>query len=131
MPDVDHVVLEWQHIQPGNKVWLHPRVALEVAIVEPERTLVLARDWSFHLRPLDDGRRTRLIVRNRGYFENPDPKTSEAVPFDLGPIGNLVYWRMFFDPGHFVMERLMLLGIKERAEELALDREAARLIGVA
>ena len=104
---------------------------LEVVTVEPERTLVLARDWSFHLRPLDDGQRTRLIVRNRGYFENPNPKTGEAVPFDLGPIGNLVYWRGLFEPGHFIMERRMLLGIKERAEQLSWDRDAARIIGVA
>jgi hypothetical protein len=131
MPDVDHVVPEWQDIKIGDKVWLHPRVALEVRTVEPERTLVLARDWSFHLRPLDDGRRTRLIVRNRGYFENPNPKTGEAVPFDLDPLGNLLYWRMFFEPGHFIMERKMMLGIKKRAEQLALDRDAARLIGVA
>jgi hypothetical protein len=131
MPDVDHIVPEWQDIKPGDKVWLHPKVALEVAIVEPGRTLVLRRDWSFHLRQLDDGRRTRLIVRNRGYFENPNPKTGEAIPFDLGPIGNLLYWRVFFEPGHFIMERRLLLGIKERAEQLALDREAAQLIGVA
>jgi uncharacterized protein YndB with AHSA1/START domain len=131
MPGVDHVVAEWQDIKPGHKVWLHPKVALEVLIVEPGRTLVLSRDWSFHLRPLDDGRRTRLIVRNRGYFENPNPKTGEAAPFDLGPLGNLLYWRMFFEPGHFIMERKMMLGIKKRAEDLAEEREAARLIGVA
>ncbi len=131
MPDVDHVVAEWQHIQPGDRVWLHPRVSLEVVEVEPERKLVLARDWSFNLRPLDGGRRTRLIVRNRGYFENPSPSGGAAVPFDLGPVGNLLYWRLFFEPGHFIMERRMLLGIKRRAEELALEREAARMIGVA
>jgi hypothetical protein len=131
MPNVRSVRPDWQHLAPGDKVWLHPKVALEVRIVEPQRTLVLSRDWSFHLRPLDNGERTRLIVRNRGYFENPDPRTGEPVRFDLGPIGNLIYWRGIFEPAHFIMERKMLLNIKRLAEERAVDMEAARIVGVA
>jgi len=131
MPDVREVRHDWQDVKVGDKVYLHPKVALEVRIVEPQRTLVLSRDWSFHLRPLDDGKRTRLVVRNRGYFENPDPKTGETVPFDLGPIGNAIYWRGIFEPAHFIMERKMLLGIKQLAEELAEERDAAMWVGVA
>jgi hypothetical protein len=130
MPDIREVVRGWD-IKVGDKVYLHPKVSLEVRIVEPGRTLVLSRDWSFHLRPLDGGNRTRLIVRNRGYFENPTLDGGEPIPFDLGLVGNLLYWRAFFEPGHFIMERRMMLGIKERAENLAAQRDAAMWVGVA
>jgi hypothetical protein len=131
MPDVREVVHEWQDLEVGDKVYLHPRVALEVKVVEPARTLVLSRDWSFHLRPLDGGKRTRLIVRNWGYFENPSLTGGEPVKFDLGPIGNALYWRAFFEPAHFIMERRMMLGIKALAEERAQERDAAMWVGVA
>jgi hypothetical protein len=29
---------------------------------------------------------------------------------------NFIYFRLIFEPAHFIMERKMLLGIKERAE---------------
>ena len=29
---------------------------------------------------------------------------------------NFVYWRLLFEPAHFIMERKMMLGIKQRAE---------------
>ena len=70
-------------------------------------------------------------MRNRGYFENPSLDGGEPVKFDLGPIGNALYWRGFFEIGHFIMERRMLLGIKRLAEERALDRDAAMWVGVA
>jgi hypothetical protein len=131
MPDVREIRREWQDVKVGDKVALHPKVALEVVIVEPEQTLVLSRDWSFHLRPLDGGQRSRLIVRNRGYFENPNLSGGEPVKFDLGLVGNLLYWRLFFEPGHFIMERKMMLGIKRLAEQAAADRDAAMWVGVA
>jgi hypothetical protein len=109
MRNADHIVLEWQSIAPGDQVYLHPKVALKVLQVEPQRTIVLERDWSFHLRPIDE-RTTRLIVRSRGVYEMPDLR---LPPF------NFLYWRGVFEPGHFIMERKMMLGIKERAERLA------------
>jgi hypothetical protein len=131
MPNVREIRPEWQDVRAGDKVYLHPKVALEVVIVEPERTLVLSRDWSFNLRPIDGGERTRLLIRNRGYFENPNPSTGEPIKFDLGPVGNLVYWRGVFEPAHFLMERKMMLNIKALAERTAKEREAARMVGVA
>jgi hypothetical protein len=109
MRNADHIVPEWQSIAPGDMVSLHPKVALKVLQVQPERTIVLERDWSFHLRPIDQ-HATRLIVRSRGVYETPDLKL---------PLLNFLYWRGIFEPGHFIMERKMMLGIKERAERLA------------
>ncbi len=56
--------------------------------------------WAFILDPIDD-KTTRLIVRSRS-----GPKE--------GPGRFLI-----FDPAHFVMERKMMLGIRERAEARA------------
>jgi len=113
MPHVDHIVPEWQTIEPGDEIWLHPKAPpLRVARVEPQRTLILERDWSFHLRQIDE-HRTRFIVRSLGIYEMPDLK--------LAPL-NFLYWRLVFEPGHFIMERKMMLGIKQRAERLAASR---------
>ncbi len=109
MVNADRIVPEWQNIAPGDRVYLHPRVSLEVLQVERERTIVLERDWSFHLRPIDK-QTTRLIVRSRGLYEKPNLR--------LPPL-NVLYWRGIFEPGHFIMERKMMLGIKARAERLA------------
>lgn len=113
MVNADQVWPEWQTVEPGSEVWLHPKAPpLTVRVVDPGRTLVLSDDWCFHLQPLNGGQQTRLIVRGRGIFAYPD----------LGPIGNFIYWRGIFEPAHFIMERKMMLGIKERAERRTYDR---------
>ncbi len=106
MKNADRVVPAWQSLEVGDEVRLHPRVALKVAAVEPGRWFVLADDWAFVLHPVDE-RTTRLIVRGRGLYNYPDLKH---------PLLNFIYWRLIFEPAHFIMERGMLLGIKSRAE---------------
>ena len=59
-----------------------------------------------------DERTTRLIIRSQGDYE-PDLRN---------PILNFLLWRVVYEPAHFIMERKMLLGIKERAEMLAHER---------
>jgi hypothetical protein len=76
----------------------------KILAVEPNRALVLEGWGAFVLEPLGD-RATRLIVRSRG----------------PGAWGRLAHY-LFWEPAHFVMERRMLLGIKERAERLAQGR---------
>ena len=73
-----------------------------VTEVQPGRALVLQHWGAFVL--LDDGRGgTRLLVRSR--FSAPDiPVWAAAVSFTA------------FELPHFIMERRMLLGIKERVE---------------
>jgi len=70
----------------------------EVVDQVPERGYV-ASTWQWILEPVDDGRRTRLIVRQRCTYS---PNQS-------------VLWHVI-EPLNFVMERKMLLGIKARAE---------------
>lgn len=117
MANAARIVPEWQRIERGDKMWLHPKAPpLDVLDVIPGRSIVLGTIWAFHLDPVDAGR-TRLIIRGRGAYTYPDLK--------LPPL-NFLYWRGVFEPAHFIMERKMLLGIKERAEREYARKRARR-----
>ena len=78
-------------------------------MLEPERSLVLRSDdgtliWIFSLAP--EGAGTRLISRNR-----------IALPGASRVVRAMNTYLM--EPGSLVMERKMLLGIKQRAERSA------------
>lgn len=116
MHNADRIVPEWQDLKVGDDVWLHPKAPpLRVLAIEPERAIVLEKCWGFFLRPIDENT-TRLIIRGRGEF-NPDFKNA---------LLNLILWRGVFEPAHFIMERKMLLGIKQRAE--GVPRRAVALV---
>lgn len=106
MQNADQIVPEWQELKVGDEVWLHPKApSLRVLAIEPGRAIVLEKSWTFFLHPIDE-QTTRLIIRGRGDF-NPDLQNS---------ILNFILWRGVFEPAHFIMERRMMLGIKQRAE---------------
>lgn len=111
------IVPEWQTLRVGDVLWLHPKAPpLPVLLVEPGHAIVFggvgepgdecarAGTWAFVLKELDPVT-TRLVVRIRW---NPAPG-----------LLNLLYSYAVLEPAHFVMERRMMLGIKERAESLA------------
>ncbi len=123
----NRIIPQWQALNIDDIVRLTPEGAeMSVATIEPNRALVLRaidpstkrpvdRDkptywdftWAFVLHELDE-RSTRLVVRARGDYK---PASLTVLGFLLEPI-------------QFVMERKMLLGIKQRAEVLArLHRE--------
>ena len=113
----DRILPEHQHLDPGDEWPLNKSTSLAVRDVQPQRAIVLqwepARStWAFVLEP--DGERTRLISRNR-------------LPYS-GPL----FWPMaaMMEPGSLVMERKMLLSIKERAERLQRARPAAATVEV-
>ena len=101
---------EWQTLREGDLVRavqpsymggiFGPSVGWRIVRLEPNRVLVLGGWGAFVLEPV--GESTRLIVRTRGAGR---PNVA------LAPFGLLV-----FEPAHFIMQRRMLLGIKERAE---------------
>lgn len=108
---------EWQELKVGDfvrsahKGWLGGRfddkAGWFVVRLEPNRALVLRDEiengsWAFVLRPIDENQ-TRLIIRVRG---------DEATNF-----GRKILNLSFFEPAHFIMERKMLLTLKQRAEE--------------
>ena len=105
MRSADEVLPDFQHPQVGDAIGLGPN-RMRVEIVEPERVLSWRSEdgnwvWTFVLDPQEG--RTRLVSRNR--FRLP------TLGARLGMIP--------MEPASLVMERKMLLGIKERAETLA------------
>lgn len=112
--NADRIHPEWQERRVGDLVraaqpdYLGGRLGAtlgwRVAQLEPGRALVLD-DWgAFVVVPVDD-RTSRVHIRMRGRG------TPTLRGIALGPVTLLVY-----EPAHFIMERRMLLGIRDRAE---------------
>ena len=109
--NTDRIMPEFQHLAPGDMLGEDENgEGIRVIEVQDERAIVLqwipARStWTFGLYPQPDGT-TRLISRNR-----------------LRPGSKLVWAGMlaFMEPGSLVMERKMLMGIRDRAELLARE----------
>jgi hypothetical protein len=118
----DRVIPELQDVAVGDRIPLGPATSFRVAALAEGQNLVLrstmhpfqGRDvdpatepgvpwldwtWSFVLAPRQAG--TRLILRTRGAWSSP------AIAALLLPV---------LEPVWFVMERRMLIGIRERAE---------------
>ena len=110
--NADRIHPEWQQLARGDSVFatpvgwlgLHRRLGWRVGLAEPERVLVLETWGAFVLEPAPSGA-TRLIVRTRGYGRDRLPHLLLA-PAEF----------LLFEPAHFVMQRRMLIGIRNRAE---------------
>lgn len=111
--NADRIHPEWQDLQVGDSIWLARRYGDNarqiVAVVQPQSHLVLMSPadfdrlqrggtasgaWAFYLRGSAD--RTRLIARGSGRLV--------GTPW--------------FDIAHFMMERRMMCGIRDRAEQM-------------
>lgn len=101
---------EWQKLEVGDAIRLgrdESMIKLEVLAVEPGRFLVLPYWGAFVLENAPDGRSCRFLIRSRG----------EGKPFVRFALS------LTLDPIHFLMQRRMMLGIKELAEaKTAADR---------
>ena len=123
-PNAREVVLRLAgHQGARDKNWLHPKVALDVVIVEPGRTLVLSRHWSFHHL----GRWTTSRAPGSIVFAivatSSTPRSTAAIPTPshLGTVASTLYWRAFSEPAHFVMERRMRSASRPWRKRLALQ----------
>jgi hypothetical protein len=107
MHSADQLLPEFQKLSVGDRWALGTKgPALEVATLAQELSLVLRSDdgdwvWAFVLVP--DDSRTRLISRNRIRQPGASAATRAVT-------------RYVMEPGSLVMERKMLLGIRQRAE---------------
>jgi len=107
MHSADQILPQFQHLAVGEVLPLGPNgPGMRVEVCEPERALVFRSldgtwVWAFQLRPDEAG--TRLISRNR--IATPHPSWATRLVN-----------RLVMEPGSLIMERRMLLGIKERAE---------------
>jgi hypothetical protein len=112
MHSAHQVLPEFQDLKVGDTLPLgaHGPV-LRVAILDARRALVVRSDdgnwvWAFVLLPAAGV--TRLISRNRIAVPSASPAARILSTFVM-------------EPGSLVMERKMLLGIKQRAEHLAVS----------
>lgn len=123
--NADKIVPEYQHLEVGDRIPMHPSMGSPYVVVamEPERYLILLQkadmatnktleagdklpekyvnmSWLFFLDEQDDGT-TRLISRSRNDWNDS--------------FGNTVFYGIFGVPT-MEMDRKMLKGIKKRAE---------------
>lgn len=110
MHSANEILPQFQDLKVGDVSPLGSKGPwMRVEILEPEHALVFASEdgtwvWSLVLYPADEG--IRLVSRNRFATAH----TSEATRlFNL----------LVMEPGSLIMERKMLLGIKQRSESLA------------
>ena len=108
-PSATRILPEFQHLSVGDHIPLGRGPSWPVAILEPNRAMVLDMRqmggldwvWQFGLYPIDQTR-TQLVSRSR--------VRAQAV------------WARLLthaiEPAGFLMTRRMLLGLKQRAEEL-------------
>lgn len=116
--NIDWIIPRFQQIAVGDQIRMATAARFGghgpgiVIALEPERTLVLGHGvekqgsttpratWAFLLSPIDDDR-TRFIIRAR---------VAGHLPLAEKVAGYLV------EPAHFLMERRMMLGIRQRAD---------------
>ena len=105
--NVDRILPEFQDLGVGDEIEM-PGYTMRVERLDRERAMVIRSSngawlWAFELRPV--GNRTRLISRNS--FDTSKLRLQDWVAYPI------------IEPGSWVMERKMLLTIKQRAEALA------------
>jgi hypothetical protein len=117
MHSTDRILPEHQSLKVGDKQQLGKRgPVLRVAELKPKRSLVFRSDdgnwvWAFALVP--DCAGTRLISRNRIATRDASPLAQVLNTYAM-------------EPGSLIMERKMLLGIKDRSERLAHAEAGSR-----
>lgn len=107
--NVDRIIPEHQHIKIGDGLRMHPRAPdMPVVVLQHGRAIAYggkvdentASIWAFYLRESDNG--TRLISR---------------WAFDYEPrFTNKLIYNFIIEPIASVMQRKMLMGIKQRVE---------------
>jgi hypothetical protein len=111
--NADRIHPEWQHVERGDLVRaVQPdylggklgEVGWRVLDVVPGRALILENWGAFVVQPVDS-QTSRFIVRTR------EPGTPSFAGIVFGPLNVFV-----FEPAHFIMQRGMLRGVRDRAE---------------
>ncbi len=111
MHSADHVLEEFQNPRLGDSITFGANT-MEIAVLEDQRAIVWRErsgNWVWAFVIVESGGATRLISRNS--FRLP----TLAARIAMAPML----------PGSLIMERKMLIGIKQRAERLARERAAA------
>ena len=116
MHSADEILPQFQDVKVGDEFQLGPnRPKMRVEILDPERAFTIRfadGNWVWIFALFAEDGATRLVSRNR--IATPQASALMRL-FNL----------LVMEPGSLVMERKMLLGIKERAERLARERMSA------
>ncbi len=122
--NANQIIAKYQRLKAGDEIKIHPKApGMQVTAVEPRQYILVHNDnrqagnpsylhttWIWHLDAID-ANTTRLISRSRNDYS---PELANRLW--MGPL--------FVEPVSFVMERKMLLGIKDRAERHMLQQPA-------
>ena len=112
MHSTRQILPQFQDVKAGDELPLGPgRPAMQVAVLDPERTFTIRfadGNWVWIFALFAEDGRTRLISRNRITAPGAPP----ARLFSM----------LLMEPGSLIMERKMLLGIKQRAEDLVREQ---------
>jgi hypothetical protein len=114
--NAEQIIPKFQHLKAGDEIKIHPKApGMKVAEVETGHYILVHNDnrqdgahpyinmtWVWYLDVID-ATTTRLISRNRNDYS---PEIANKLL--MGPL--------LIEPISFVMERKMLLSLKERAE---------------
>jgi hypothetical protein len=100
----DRIHPEWQDVHRGDPIGMAPDFGTEVESVDPGRALVVKNWGAYVVEPAGAGR-SRLVAR--AHVDPGLPSMAYALAIEVP---------------HAIMERRMLLGIKQRAERA--EREA-------
>jgi hypothetical protein len=108
MHSAREILPQFQDLKAGDELPLGPgRPAMRVAVCDPEHTLMFQfadGNWVWIFALFAEDGETRLISRNRIAAAGPPAR---------------LFNMLVMEPGSLIMERKMLLGIKQRAEDLA------------
>lgn len=117
MHSAGQVLPQFQDLKLGDEIELgQGRPTMRVEALDPERLLTFrftGGNWVWIFALVPEGGSTRLISRNR----IATPGANPAVR---------AFYLLVMEPGSLVMERKMLLGIKQRGEKLAREQERDR-----
>ena len=111
-PSADRILPEYQQPKVGDWVPMASRInettAFKIAGLEPNRWMLWEKPhstWAWTLVPLD-GDRTRLVIRLKARYAW------------RASLGNALLTLILFELGDFPMMRKLLLGVKQRAEDV-------------
>jgi len=119
--NADQILPDCQDLQVGDSISLHPLAQLPVALLEPGRGYLLSVDISKLTQPDNTAVDNPIIVGWLIYSYPLDEKSCRVisrwrVSYKPGFKNELSFGKPIIEPLGFVMDRKMLLGIKQRAE---------------
>lgn len=123
--NADRIIPEFQHLEAGENILLHPKVPFPVALVEPGRAIVLHYDTRTGLEPIPGTKTVDYFESTWLFFlDTEDDKTTRLISrfrIDYNrSMRNRVSYGYFVEPISTTMQQKMLLGIKKRGESAAL-----------